>query len=141
FTLRTRIHPEAGSPAFEFDFNLKDMDLRRMDAALRAYTGFAVEKGRMDLETQATAAGGKYRGSIRTGLYDFEISDTRQKNGGLAESLKNKAADLLGNVLEWKSEKNQEEGKLAPKADLSGTFPKEVGDAWSMSEYLLKEAF
>gem|GEM_PF-4225295 len=141
FTLCTRIHPEAGSPAFEFDFTLKNMDLPRMNSALRAYAGVSVKKGRMDLETHATASGGKYRGSIRTGLYDFEISDTRQKDRGLAESLKNKAADLLGNVLEWKSEKNQEEGKPAPKADFSGTFPEEVGDAWSMSEYLLKEAF
>lgn len=141
FTLRTRIHPEAGSPTFAFDFTLKDMDLRRMDAALRAYAGVAVEKGRMDLETHATATGGKYRGTIRTGLYDFEISDARPKDQGLVKSLKKQAAMVLGNLLEWKSEKNQTEGKPAPKTDFSGTFPDEVADAWSMSEYLLKQAF
>lgn len=141
FSLRTRIHPEAGSPTFEFDFTLKEMDLRRMDAALRAYAGITVEKGRMDLETHATAKGGKYRGKIRTGLYDFEISDSPRKDEGLVKAVEKKAAALLGNLLEWKSEKNRAEGKPAPKAEFSGTFPEEVGDTWSMSEHLLKEAF
>lgn len=141
FMLKTRLDPEAARPTFVLDFSMRGLELKSINSALMAYAGMEVEKGRLDLETHATASGGRYQGRIRSGLDDFELADTRPKDEGMMKALGRKVTGVLGNVLEWKTESNEAEGKGLPKADFSGEFPKEVVDAWSMSEFLLKEAF
>jgi hypothetical protein len=141
FTLKTRLMPESGSPVFDFDFSLRRMDLKTMNRALRAYTGMAVEKGRLDLDAAAKASGGKYRGRVHSKLHDFALKQAPEKEKGLVKTVQEKVARIAGGILEWKTEKNEAEGKAPPKMDFSGDFPVEVNNAWSMSEYLLKEAF
>lgn len=141
FTLETRLKPESGSPVFDFGFSLRHMDLKAMNRALQAYTGMAVEKGRLDLDAAAKASGGRYQGKVHSKLHDFALRRAPEKEKGLVKAVKEKATRLAGNILEWKTERNEAEGKPPPKLDFSGDFPAEVDNAWSMSEYLLKEAF
>jgi uncharacterized protein DUF748 len=141
FTLETRVRPESESPDFDFRFTLRHMDLKDMDRALKAYTGMAVEKGRLDLDAVAKASGGKYRGTVHSKLHDFALEPAPEKEKGWVKAVREKAARIAGGILEWKTEKNEAEGKAPPKFDFSGDFPPEVHNAWSMSGYLLKEAF
>ena len=141
FTLDTRLMPGSGSPVFEFGFTLRQMDLKTMNRALQAYTGMAVEKGRLDLDAIAKASGGNYRGRNHSKLHDFALRQAPEKEKGFVKAVRDKATRIAGDLLEWKTERNEAEGKAPPKLDFSGDFPPEVGNAWSMSEYLLKEAF
>ncbi|MDB5106355.1 MAG: hypothetical protein JWP91_4044 [Fibrobacteres bacterium] len=141
FVLDTRLRPESGTPVFEIDFTLKGMDLKAMSRAVEAYAGMAVEKGRLDLDVRARASGGRYKGQVHSKLHDFGLMKMPGKDKSFAKALEEKAARVAGRILEWKTEKNEAEGKGPPKLDFSGEFPAEVTDSWSMSEYVLKEAF
>lgn len=141
FTLNTRLDPEASRPAFELDFSIRNLDLKTINPALTAYAAMEVESGRLDLETHATASGGAYRGRIRSSLRDFRMAESPKKHPGLLKAVARKVTGVLGEVLEKKTDLNEARGKPPPKADFSGTFPEEVVDAWSMSEFMLKEAF
>lgn len=141
FTLETRMLPESGTPVFDFRFTLRHMDLKAMNRALQAYAGMDVEKGRLDLDAVAKASGGRYRGRVHSGLHDFDLREAPAREKGFVKAVREKAARIAGGILEWKTEKNEAEGKAPPKFDFSGDFPPEVHNAWAMSEYLLKEAF
>ena len=141
FTLEARLIPESGLPVFDFKFSLRHMDLKAMNRALQAYAGMAAEKGRLDLDAAAKASGGKYRGTIHSKLHDFALRREPEKEKGFVKAVREKAARLAGNLLEWKTEKNEAEGKAPPKYGFSGDFPQEVNNTWTMSEFLLKEAF
>ena len=141
FDLRLRLQPEAARPTFTLDFSLADMELRTLGTALGAYAGLAVVKGRMDLAAHAAAAGGRYHGTVRSALHDFEMAASKPAHDGLVKTLEKKAVRVAGKILQLKTEKNESEGKRPPKADFSGDFPESVQGAWSSSGYVLREAF
>jgi hypothetical protein len=141
FALKTRFSPESGKPVFDFDFSLRHMDLKAMNRALQAYTGMSVQKGRLDLDAHATGSGGRYKGRIHSALHDFGLMKSPEKEKGIVKAIGEKATRIAGEILEWKTEKNEAAGQAPPKMGFSGEFPAEVDNAWSMSEFLLKEAF
>ena len=136
---RTRLDPEARTPTFKLDFSLQGIALEGLNSVLRAYAGLDVESGRLDLSAHAAASGGGYKGTIRSALHDFALKEGKPK--GLAEAVKEKVVKAVGEILQKKSDRNASEGKAPPETEFSGKFPAAVQDGWSMSEYLLKEAF
>jgi hypothetical protein len=74
-------------------------------------------------------------------LHDFALSDSAVKEKGFVKRLEAKVAQVVGKVLEKKSELREKEGKGAPEMEFSGRLPEQIGDSWSASEYLIKAAF
>ncbi len=143
FRFRIRLQPEAAAPTFKLDFSLPGLELKTMNSALRAYADIAVKSGRLDLEVHANAAGGGYTGTVQSELHDFAIQENAeaQKDKGFVKTVERKIAKVAGKILEKKTERNEAKGGTSPQSDFSGRFPAGAKDAWSMSEYLLREAF
>jgi hypothetical protein len=81
-----RVDPYAPVPTFDLVAHLRDLELREIDRALRAYGRFDVKAGRLSVATHIRARDGGYVGVARPVVTDLKVG-TADDDGGKKPNL------------------------------------------------------
>jgi hypothetical protein len=138
--LRASFDPyaEPDRPTFDFDGELRGLDLRRLNPFLRAYAGLDVQAGRLELFTELNAEDGRFEGYVKPLVEDLDVlrvEEEAKEQGVLAtiwEAIAGASAELL---------ENQPEDRQAARVPISGTATSPQTGFWATLASTLRNAF
>lgn len=127
-------NPLARSPDFALDIRARRIDLPNINAFLKAYAGFDVSEGQLDLFAEIEAKDGRFSGYVKPLLSELDVLDDGTESlasnwwegfvGGLAEALENQPEDQQG-----------------AKVPVEGEFGAADVEIWSALASVLSNAF
>jgi hypothetical protein len=135
--LQLRMNLLQARPAYEVNAALTNVDLTALNAFLRAYGKFDVERGNFSLYSSVAADAGNYQGYFKvffSHLNIFEWEKERKKN-----ILEIFWQAIVGGVVT--AFKNHPKDQLAAKVPISGTYTNSNVGLWTATATVLQNAF
>lgn len=135
-SLRADFDGLAEKPTFDFNSELKNLNLVLLNDFLQAYGNFDVKKGRVGIYSEFAGEDGGFRGYVKPLIKDLDVVQWNSAEGNLGqvlwEALIGSSAELL---------QNQKTETIASKIPISGKFENPNIGVWSSISYVLRNAF
>ena len=122
-------------PAFDVNFELKDISMARLNNFFSAYGKFKVEDGLLSFYTEAAAKNGTFKGYVKPIITNLEIKKD-ENHTGIVSLLWQEFLTATTAIF-----KNQKEDQLATKLPVEGTFSQPDINVWHAVAEVLKNAF
>jgi len=137
--LKIELDPYADQPTFNLDFQMRGVELSKLNDFLRTYGKFDVEAGTMDAYAEIAAKEGRFTGYVKPVLHDVKVVKLGEelKRG---DSLPHMAWEaLVGAAKGVLTNKKQEQ--LATRIPINGSFTSPHVSTWSAISSALGNAF
>ena len=134
--LNVKINLLKENSTFDLNADVKNIDLPKLNAFLKAYGNFDVEKGNLGLYTEFAAKDGKYVGYVKPVIKDLKVLGPQDKNDGFLQKMYEGLIGLAGDILE-----NPKKDQIASKVPIQGEFSKSQTNTAEAVWELLKNAF
>lgn len=134
--LQMKINPLQQDPLFDMNLSLTDVSLTRFNDFLRAYGNFDVEKGTVNLYTEAAAKEGMISGYTKPIVKDLKVVNWKED--------KDKPLKLFWEVIVGTATKlltNPSAHQLATVVNFKGNIKDPHIDIWHLIGQLLRNAF
>ena len=134
--LHVKLDPLAGSPRFDLELAIEQMNLVALNELLEAYGNFNVKRGTFEVFAEIAGSGGNFDGYVKPFLIDLNVFELKQDAGNplnlLWEALVAGAVKIF---------KNHPHDQVATRIPVSGTFEKTDVDIWTTLLNVLRNAF
>lgn len=120
---------------FHLKGSLKGFDLSTLNPVLRHYTGVDLERGRMDVEGDLTASGGRFRGRVQRTISGLKVIGPREHHRGLVPLLKEAFLQA------WLNRRKDDTGDITGGYALSGPLGYMNADVFLAGVWVAKSAF
>jgi hypothetical protein len=131
-----KVDPYAKQPTFAFNLRLDGLDLRQLNAYLRAYGNVDVERGTFALDAELAASKGRFNGYIKPFIKELQVLRWNEEEESLPNKLWQGLVEAVGELLE-----DQKRDRIATKIPFSGSIKDPKADVWSTIGGLLRNAF
>ena len=129
--------PEIDGPDFDFDARIENTDLEAMNDLLRAHVEVDVVSGVFSVYSEVRVKNGRVKGYVKPLFRDLDVySAAQDEEKSFGEKLKEKAADLIGKVLE-----NEPRDEVATVVPISGRLENPDAGTWNTLINLVRNAF
>lgn len=123
-------------PTFDVNARLSKIDLVKLNDFLRAYGNFDVEKGTLELYTEAAAKNGLINGYTKPIIKDLKVLNWKEDTDNPAEFLWESIVGAAAWVLT-----NKKKDQVATKAEFQGRIDDPNANIWFIISQLLRNAF
>jgi hypothetical protein len=137
FRLDLRMDPLADSPTFAMEFALERVGLVPLNELLRAYGGFDVRRGRLEVFSEVAARGGQFEGYIKPLLQEVEVRVLQEKGHNNPAAVAWRATVGAATRLL----RNTEVNRLGTKLPFEGRFDTPHLGIWAAVVETLRNAF
>ena len=135
FGLSLRMNPTAKQPTFSTAFEVKDVQLARLNPVLRGEFGVDVEKGRFELVGEAKAADGAFSGYVKPFIEDLELLGGGDKGKSPLKKVKEAVIGAVAGLLK------SEDEAVAARVPFEGRFDNPEVGVWEAVFSVLRNAF
>lgn len=137
--IHARLNPSLGQPAFDFDAQLMNLPVTRLNDFARAYANLDMEGGTLDVAMELAAVENQLEGYVKPVIHNLEVfeweEDVAQSDNplqGLWEGLVATVSELL---------ENQPEDQVATNVPISGSLENVETGVWPAIGNVLRNAF
>ena len=134
--LNMKINILAENSTFDLNAEIKNVALPKLNAFLKAYGNFDVNKGTLGLYTEFAAKNGRYIGYVKPVIKDLKVLGPQDKNDGFLQKIYEGLIGVAGKILE-----NHKKDQIASKVPIEGEFGKSHTNIAEAIWELLKNAF
>jgi hypothetical protein len=136
FNLNLEYDPYQDLPTFNFDAELENIQLVKLNDFLKAYGSFDVQKGTFGLYTEMASSKGAFNGYLKPFFKDIEVFSWKEDDRNFFETIWEAVAGAVADILE-----NPEKDQIATKIPISGRYDDPETNVWSAVGTLLRNAF
>jgi hypothetical protein len=123
-------------PALDLNFELKNIDMVKLNDLFSSYGHFTVNHGDLSFYTEAAAKDGHFKGYVKPIINDLEMTPAKENTKGLVNKIWEDVLGVLVEIFE-----NHKEKQLASKVPFEGTFKNPTVNVWYAMVEVLKNAF
>jgi len=126
----------ADNAKFVLNAELRNTNLVLLNAFLKAYGNFDVNRGTFSLYTEMATKDGKFKGYVKPFIKDLKVVGPQDRNDSFLQKIWEHMVGAAGVLL-----KNQRKDQLASKIPMEGTFNSPKPDALDGIWEVLRNAF
>lgn len=135
-TVKGKVNPLAEDPTFDFNAELKNTNLVKLNDFFEAYAKVDVNKGTFGLYTEMAAKDGKFEGYIKPLLKDLDILGKEDRKDNPLKQLWEAVAGGVSEIFE-----NQPKERVATKIPLRGSTKNLDTNVWYAIGEVIRNAF
>ncbi|HYG04557.1 MAG TPA: DUF748 domain-containing protein [Chryseosolibacter sp.] len=135
-TVKGKVNPLAEDPTFDFNAELKNTNLVKLNDFFQAYAKVDVNKGTFGLYTEMAAKNGRFEGYIKPLLKDLDILGKEDRKDNVLKQLWEAVAGGVSEIFE-----NQPKQRVATKIPLRGSTKNLDTNVWYAIGEVLRNAF
>jgi hypothetical protein len=138
--VRVLLDPYAEKPTFDLNFEMREVDMTKLNDFIEAYAKFDVESGEMDAFAEVAARDGKFTGYVKPVLRNVKVvslkKEIQEDKDGPFKVLWETVVGGVKGVLN-----NEPHEQLATRIPISGSFDDPKVATWSTVVSALHNAF
>jgi uncharacterized protein YhdP len=134
--LNARLNPLKNPLAFDFNLQMTNVSLPKLNNFLEAYGGFDVEKGKLEVYTEVKGSENKFQGYVKPLLTDVKVIDETDKMKKPRELVWEGVVGLTNMIF-----KNWNKDRLATRVPIEGDLSDPEVDTWKTIVEVLRNAF
>ena len=135
-TVKGKVNPLAEDPTFDFNAELKNTNLVKLNDFFEAYAKVDVNKGTFGLYTEMAAKNGEFEGYIKPLLKDLDILGKEDRKDNPLKQLWEAVAGGVSEIFE-----NQPKERVATKIPLRGSTKNLDTNVWYAIGEVIRNAF
>jgi hypothetical protein len=135
FKVDASIDPYTKHPTFEVKLELKDLQVRELNAFAEDAAAVDIKTGTLGVFAEANAKEGSIHGYIKPLIHDLDIANIKN-NATVLETLKGIAVEIVSAIF-----RNRPHEQIGVKVDFHGSLEKPEISIWDTIVSLLQNAF
>jgi hypothetical protein len=135
FKADASIDPYAKHPTFEVKLELKDLQVKELNAFAEDAAAVDIKTGTLGVFAEANAKEGSIHGYVKPLIHDLDIANIKN-NASVLETLKGIAVEIVSAIF-----RNRPHEQIGVKVDFHGSLEKPEISIWDTIVSLLKNAF